>query len=276
MKNIKIGSRVLQEAVRQAKRILGARLISCYGLGSIVHGGFVPHVSDVDIGIIIDTVRLLEDEYYIDKLFTSVSNLKIPMGDRLSIFWSSEESIKNFASIGRFPLIDKLDLIKHGKLIAGREIRPNVYMPNQKEIIIETTKYALELLGNEVSVKEIKSLAFLFDPSVRYTTKRILFPIRFLYTLRSSKPGSNDTAISYYFDQYAGPISELVKLAFHCRNTNTLPATNQQLINLANRHLISLYIELINACYEKMILYNEHELSKELEMWKYKLLSDKY
>ena len=202
MDDLEIGNKVLYEAATQAKEIFRHRLAACYGLGSLAHGGFIAHVSDIDIGIIISQIDLSEDKHNIDILFTKISNLKIPMGDRLSIFWSSLESMQSPVSIGRFPLIDKFDLVTHGKLLIGEEIKSKVYIPTLQDLDLETTKYALAILGSEKSIKEIKSLSFLSNNKcIRYVTKRFLFPVRFLYTLDNGEPGFNNIAVSYYTKQ---------------------------------------------------------------------------
>jgi hypothetical protein len=44
---------VLADAVAFSRAAFGGRLIACYALGSLAHGGFNALVSDVDLGLII-------------------------------------------------------------------------------------------------------------------------------------------------------------------------------------------------------------------------------
>lgn len=47
------GEAILAMALAEARRAWGARLVAAYALGSIAHGGFSVHVSDVDLGLVI-------------------------------------------------------------------------------------------------------------------------------------------------------------------------------------------------------------------------------
>ena len=44
-----IGDKVLTAAVASARNVWGERLIAAYTLGSLAHGGFSIHVSDIDL-----------------------------------------------------------------------------------------------------------------------------------------------------------------------------------------------------------------------------------
>src|SRR5260221_8095208 len=47
------GEAVLAHAVAAYEKALGPRLVACYALGSLAHGGFSPLVRDVDPGLVL-------------------------------------------------------------------------------------------------------------------------------------------------------------------------------------------------------------------------------
>jgi len=51
--NTGVANGVLEDAVTAFQTRLGSRLLAAYALGSLAHGGFSPHVSDVDLGLVI-------------------------------------------------------------------------------------------------------------------------------------------------------------------------------------------------------------------------------
>ena len=66
-----IGEKVLTAAVASARDVWGERLVAAYALGSLAHGGFSIHVSDIDLGLIL--ADPLEDQD------TAASPLSVPL-----------------------------------------------------------------------------------------------------------------------------------------------------------------------------------------------------
>src|SRR3954471_22129715 len=80
------GERVLDEAVRAARRVLGRRLEAAFALGSLAHGGFALQVSDVDLALVVREVGLATRLrlYLVRRIARRRCG---PGADRLSVFW---------------------------------------------------------------------------------------------------------------------------------------------------------------------------------------------
>ena len=48
---------VITAGVQRAQSLLGTRLLAAYALGSLAQGGFAPEVSDVDLALIVGSMR---------------------------------------------------------------------------------------------------------------------------------------------------------------------------------------------------------------------------
>ncbi len=266
-----LGEIVLKEAVSQAKKEFGSRLIACYGLGSLAHGGFSPLVSDVDFGIILTSPLTPTDEHQIANIKSHVKNLQIALGERLSIFWGSVASLKNEESGGRLSPLDKLDLIQYGKLLAGDDVRKSLSIaePTRQELEISAAELAVNLLGTSATIAEFAQPATVVDRGVRHLTKVVLFPVRFLYTASTGKIGHNDAAVAYYFDRNTGDKAELVRQAFRWRYEP--PKDRYETIKLLERALIPLYLQFIDCYYPQMLHYQERNLAASLKQWRNQL-----
>ncbi len=264
----KVGEIVLKEAVSQAKKEFGSRLLACYALGSLAHGGFSPLVSDVDFGIILTSPLTSRDDSQIEKIKSHVKNLQIALGERLSIFWGSVASLKNEESGGRFPPIDKLDLIQHGKLLAGNDVRKSTRLPEpkQRELEVAGADLAVNLLGTPEIIEEFSQPSKILDQGVRHLTKVVLFPVRFLYTASTGNMGRNDIAVTYYLDNNKGNKALLARQAFRWRCEP--PKDRDDTIKLLERALIPLYLQFIARYYPQMLHYQEVNLAANLKQWR--------
>jgi hypothetical protein len=115
-----VGERVLADAVRLAADMWGPRLIAAYALGSLAHGGFSVYVSDVDLGLVLSDPLQAQDAQAMEALAITVKSGGAPLADRLSIFWGSPATLAGEATSGRFPPLDRLDLMQYGRLLMGR------------------------------------------------------------------------------------------------------------------------------------------------------------
>ena len=129
-----VGEKVLTAALDQAKDTWGERLIAAYALGSLAHGGFSIHVSDVDLGLILDDPIVDQDTEEMADLSAAIKASEIPLATRLSVFWGSISTLSGQASGGRFPPLDRLDLIKYGRLLAGPDIREQLPSPSVRDL----------------------------------------------------------------------------------------------------------------------------------------------
>src|SRR5690349_8024989 len=111
-----LGEVVLDRAVAAYRAALGSRLIAGYALGSLAHGGFSPLVSDVDLGLILDDPVRPEDRMAIDTVSRSVRAGGSALEQRLSVFWGTPATLRGQSRGGRFPPLDRLDLLEYGRL----------------------------------------------------------------------------------------------------------------------------------------------------------------
>ena len=70
-----------------------------------------------------------------------------PLAERLSLFWGSIQSLRGGLPEGRFPPLDRLDLILHGRLLSGRDTRDGLPKPSVDELVVGAVRFALEVLG---------------------------------------------------------------------------------------------------------------------------------
>lgn len=268
-----VGEKILLHAIYIADKLFNSRLIACYALGSLAHGGFSSLVSDVDLGIIIDDLIAKEDAEKIDLIKQHVvKEVTLPLAKRLSIFWGSPYSIQNTVELGRFPASDKFDLIENGRILCGVDIRSTLKTPTYIELISTGAAFALQQHGRSEKIEEILQPHLIFKKGVRHLTKTALLPVRLLYTLHTGKIGSNDQAITYYLTNKHGSKVSLVKCASDWRYK--APENSNEVVKLMEKAIIPLYLQFINAYYKKLIEHHEFLLANNLIMWKQKLLTD--
>lgn len=266
------GKIVLVETINSAKKEIGARLHACYALGSLAHGGFSTQVSDIDLAIILTGPLTPEDGYQIETVKNHVRGLQIPLAERLSIFWGTLASLENEEPGGRFPPADKLDLINHGILLTGCEVRKSLSRPTKQELEVFGAIFALNFLERVEINRDILQPSKVFDKGVIHLTKLILFPVRFLYTADTGEIGLNDVAVAHYLKNNQGSKGELVKLAFRWRYE--LFTYSEHAVNLIRQALMPLYLQFLDTYLSRMLSYKEISLAEKLEQWRIKLLRE--
>jgi hypothetical protein len=173
----RLGEVVLDRAVTAYRAALGSRLIAAYALGSLAHGGFSPLVSDVDLGLILDDPVGPEDQVTIDTVSRSVRAGGSALEQRLSVFWGTSATLQGRGPGGRFPPLDRLDLLDHGRLLTGTDVRSAVARPERTELLVAGAQFALGYLGDDV-LTEIRTPSRLVSSGPRRVTKIVLFPVR--------------------------------------------------------------------------------------------------
>ena len=138
---------MLVRAVAVYQRALGSRLIAAYTLGSLAHGGFSRLVSDVDLGLVLEDPLRPTDRLTIRKVARSLRAGGPALDERLSVFWGTPSTLGGHGSGGRFPPLDRLDLIDHGRLITGDDARSSMARPDQTELLVAGAEFALGYLG---------------------------------------------------------------------------------------------------------------------------------
>ena len=216
--NPEIGNAVLQAALTRAQVMFGDRLVAAYALGSLAHGGFSSHVSDVDLGLVLADPLGAADAEAITSLNAGVRVTGLPLADRLSLFWGSPESLAGVTEGGRYPPVDCLDLIENGRLLAGRDIRAMVKRPTLVSMVLSAAAMSLKNMATPQVVAELREPAGLIRAGVRPLTKRVLFPVRFLYTARTGCVGTNDAAVEHFLSVEGGPAADLARQAYAWRS----------------------------------------------------------
>jgi len=261
-----VGNRVLDAAAAVAGERFHGRLASAYAIGSLAHGGFSPAVSDVDVAFILEGPLLPADAAAVEDVKRRVVALELPLAERLSIFWASPESLRDERLGGRFPPLDRLDLLRHGRLLAGGETREGIPAPSRRDLVVGTVPFALQILHKEVP--QVIDPALLVQRGMRHVTKRVLFPVRFLYTAQTGDAGRVEAAVEHY-QRSGAPGAALAVEALRWRIEP--PAEGADVLPLLSAHLRSLYLEFLDDRIRRMDEYGETAFAADLRAWRHEI-----
>jgi len=259
---------VLTHAVELAQSSWGNRLVAGYALGSLAHGGFSIHVSDVDLGLILGDPLDDRDAKEVDRLVIGVSGA--PPADRLSVFWGSVATLSGAATGGRFPPIDLLDLVRHGRLICGRDVRAQLRTPTWRELVVSGARFALGRLSTPDVTTHLKHPASLAHADVKTLTKLVLFPVRLLFTARTGQVGMNDEAVEHFLAVECGPAAELARKSVEWRSTPP-EAGDHAVAALLQQGALPLYRIFINDYERRLREYAERDLAQAYREWRQQL-----
>lgn len=222
---------VADEAAHAYQDVFAERLTAVYLLGSLAYGGYAPAVSDIDLAVILTDTR--------DGDARTIQTTSEPLHRKLSVFWGSLPALREGRDDGRFPALDRLELADRGALLLGDDVAWQVARPSADELLLESARFAVDVLGTDEVVSEFhRPRRLLTDPV--WFTKAVLFPVRFLYTSTQAagRAANNDEAIAWYLSQPRAATS-LVRLAQRVRAGEPL-APGQVAPELA-AGLVSLY-----------------------------------
>jgi hypothetical protein len=279
--------RVLAEAAAAYRVALGERLLAAYALGSLAHGGFSELVSDVDLGLIVSGPLQPDDAERIKAVADAEKAKGTPLCERLSVFWGSPATLRGEQEGGRFPPLDRLDLLESGRLLLGADARAGLPRPSTRELLVSSAEFAVEFLAGarvlaarqasglaslqpagDDAVVEIRSPELLVSRGVRRLTKLVLFPVRFLFTAATGRVGTNDDAVSWYLANQAAPSSPLVRAALDWR---TAPPADVVASRLLREQLVPLYLYFIDDHIRRLDALGEAELARTYEEWRRRL-----
>lgn len=284
------GEAVLAQAVAAYQAALGSRLIAGYALGSLAHGGFSALVSDVDLGLILSDPPRLKDRLTIRAVARAVradGSAPHPLRQRLSVFWGTPATLRGRASGGRFPPLDRLDLLEYGRLLAGRDAREGVPRPGPDELLVAGAEFALRTLGggagnlsdrlrgwarpgpSDDTLGEIRSPSRLVSRGPRRLTKVVLFPVRFLFTAATGQVGTNALAAEHYLASARAPGTELVAAALTWREQP--PADEAAAVALLSRELIPLYTQYLDDHIARLSAAGHDRLAGRFREWRARL-----
>ncbi len=268
--NPETGEAVLREALRQAQTVFGERLVSVYALGSLAHGGFSAHVSDVDVGLVLSDPLFDSDAAAVEKLNAAVKASGLALADRLSVFWGSPKTLAGEAQGGRYPPVDCLDLRENGRLLAGRDIRAAVAVPGTQSMVVSAARMALKNMASAVVEAELRDPSALIRAGVRALTKRVLFPVRFVYTARTGRVGTNDAAVEYFTAAESGPAALLARRAYEWRSA-PYRQDDPRVQEVARAGLLPLYRLFIDDYTPRLQACGETALAQGMREWRSRL-----
>jgi hypothetical protein len=279
------GEAVLARAVSAYQAALGSRLIAGYALGSLAHGGFSPLVSDVDLGLILQDPLRAKDRMTIRKVARSLRTGGSALHERLSVFWGTPSTLRGQGRGGRFPPLDRLDLLDYGRLLTGRDARSGMARPGQTELLVAGAEFALGYLGgardslrdwarlrpqNDNALDEIRTPSRLVSRGPRRLTKVVLFPVRFLFTAETGQVGTNNVAVEHYLASTCAPGAKLVTAALAWRLE---PSADGEATALLDRELIPLYLHYIDDHITRLEAVSRHRLADSFRQWRTRLLA---
>jgi hypothetical protein len=279
---------VLAQAVAAYQAALGARLVAGYALGSLAHGGFSPLVSDVDLGLILAAPLRLSDRVTVARVAREVRGGGSELHQRLSVFWGSPATLQGRARGGRFPPLDRLDLLEYGRLLTGADARGSVARPADSELLAGGAEFALAALGgdprlpgclrrwarlrrrDDTALTEIRSPPLLVSRGPRRLTKIVLFPVRFLFTAATGRVGTNALAAEHYLSSTAGPAAALVSAALAWRDA---PPAADEATALLDRELVPLYVQYLDDHIPRLEAAGRPRLAGRFRRWRARLLA---
>jgi len=262
------GRKVLAAALDIAQQTWPDRLVAAYALGSLAHGGFSA-VSDIDVGLVLRDPLLATDGTHVSNLVDAVKGTRAPFADRLSVFWGSLSSLSGASEGGRFPPLDRLDLIKFGRLLAGSEVRAGLAVPSQRELVVVGAEFALSRLASEDVTQKLKDPLALLRSDPKTLTKLILYPVRFMFTARTGEVGRNEAAVKDFAAMADGPAARVARLALEWRNTPpTDEATAAQAIKAG---VPPLYEEFLLDHERRLKDYARQDLAEAFCKWRHRL-----
>lgn len=264
------GDDVLADAVRAGRESLGGRLLAAYALGSLAHGGFSPLVSDVDLALILaDPVRS-SDATTLLRMAEDVRSAGSRLHARLSVFWGTPESLAGHAAGGRFPPLDRLCLLEHGRLLTGTEVRTGLPRPDRTELFVAGAEFALEALASDV-LAWARRPELLLAAGVRWTTKIVLFPVRFLFTAETGREGTNDAAVTHYLARADAPGAAVVSAALGWRMD---PPDPDHALALLRVGLLPLYLHYLDDHTSRLTAARRPELAEKFGQWRTRLIEN--
>jgi hypothetical protein len=261
---------VLAEAVSAYRHALGGRLVAAYALGSLAHGGFSPLVSDVDLGLVLADPLRPSDPRTIGRVAEALKARGSVLHERLSVFWGTPSTLGGQQAGGRFPPLDRLDLIQHGRLLDGEDIRENIAQPSRAELLVAGAEFALDVLAEDDAVEQIRRPELLLARGIRRVTKLVLFPVRFLYTAETGLVGDNQSATDHYLAADQAPGAGLVAAALTWR---TSTPDSGRATALLQKEMIPLYLHYIDDHTPRLTAVGRLDLADAFIEWRDRIVA---
>jgi hypothetical protein len=192
---------------------LGPRLLGGYLIGSLAHGGFSHRYSDIDLALIVDdTLGPIE----LPLMRAKAAMLSLQRARKLSLFWTN----RHF-SLGRFPLLDRIDYLDHAVTLEESQrvlpVRPSLEQTRGHLRDVPFTKWA-------ENAQRFASLEVLKRKDYKAYIRTLLYPARLFYSWTTGRIASNDDAVAFLVERRpAGVDTDLVGNALQCRRDGADP-----------------------------------------------------
>jgi hypothetical protein len=284
------GEAVLAAATAAFSDALGSRLLGGYALGSLAHGGFSRLVSDVDLGLILQDPPRESDPRTIQAVVEAVRAGGSALHQRLSVFWGTPAILQGRADGGRFPPLDRLDLLEYGRLVAGQDLRGIVARPNRTDLLVGGAEFALEYLSGAPSpngrpsralglmppaadrvLHDLRTPELLASHGPIRLNKIVLFPVRFLFTAATGRVATTALAAERYLADARAPAAELVTAALAWRLAP--PDDSSEVAALLGRALLPLYLHYIDDHIARLLAVGRQGLADSFQQWRARLLA---
>jgi len=244
-------------------------LVSGFAIGSLAHGGFVDAVSDVDLALVLREITPSVAGEMARVQAAVREHIATPAASRLSIFWSTWEDLASGASRGRFPFVDRVDLIEAALPLFGPDRRGEVALPAgdalRTALVIDAATFAVEKLATPEKDAALRDPARLVARGRRDASKAVLFPVRFLFTLDVGRVGTNDASVEHYLAHRDAETAELVSEALRWRRAGI--ADPSRAAALLEAGLPRLHDELARDYREPLALAGRGDLADALVRW---------
>jgi hypothetical protein len=189
---------VIADTVQAAQAVLDGEIEAVFVLGSLAHGGFAPLVSDVDVAIVLGATAPGTAEQMARVQTLVVDKGSSPLSERLSVFWADWHTVRTGEGAhSRLGPVDRLDLLDSGRLLLGSDLREPSVRPSHEELVVMSADHILNKF-TDAYLERLRNTRALLDGGPRAVTKAILFPVRFMYTLRTGRIGINDNSAHWY------------------------------------------------------------------------------
>jgi len=183
---------------------------SLYLIGSLTHGGFSNQYSDIDISFI------YQKKIQLDFIHTYKKNLKMISKDafeRISIFYGD----LNLEG-GRFPYLDRIDMIHNGELLEGEKLKVRKNIPTLENVRNQLLEISIPYWKSKTDFYKASKAINLYDKEF---LRVFLYPARLIYSWETGLITSNDHAVQY-LDQLSIPQinMDIIHTALQERLTN--------------------------------------------------------
>jgi hypothetical protein len=191
--------KVIADTVQAAQAVLGSEIEAIFVLGSLAHGGFAPLVSDVDVAIVVGATAPGTAERMAHVQNLVVEKESSPLSERLSVFWADWHTVRTGEGAhSRLGPVDRLDLLDSGRLLFGSDQREPSVRPSRQELVVMSADHILLNKFTDAYLDGLRDTRALLAGGPRAITKAILFPVRFIYTLRTGRIGLNEDSARWY------------------------------------------------------------------------------